>query len=100
MAGGWAEGGGLGLEGPGDVVVPLLHQPLVLQRPYIVADEASVAALGDLLEVLFVEDRVIVTLVCSVRYQVLPELRNLTLPRTISIVSGHVHWLKVECDAD
>ena len=53
LAGGRAEGGGLGLEGPGDVVVPLLHQPLVLQRPDIVA-EASVAALGDLLEVLFV----------------------------------------------
>ena len=54
LAGGRAEGGGLGLEGPGDVVVPLLHQPLVLQRPDIVA-EASVAALGDLLEVLFDE---------------------------------------------
>ena len=53
MARGWAEGAGLGHEGPGDVVVPLLHQPLVLQRPDIVA-EASVAALGDLLEVLFV----------------------------------------------
>ena len=38
LARGWAEGGGRGLEGPGDVEVLLLLQPLVLQGPDVLAE--------------------------------------------------------------
>ena len=51
LARGRAEGGGLGLEGPGDVVILLLLHPLVLQGPDVFA-QASGATLAGLLEVL------------------------------------------------
>ena len=88
MARGWAEGAGLGHEGPGDVVVPLLHQPLVLQRPDIVA-EASVAALGDLLEVLFVVAKPQLPLRCR--------HTNVSLVRRPLLLGGALRQVHLDC---